>query len=263
MRKEMKKILVLILTAIMILSINITVFALNLPYEPFVEKSSIEKKVIKPFAGAREATEEQMKKWANLEKQATQKQMQRWAKNEKQSSKNIVSNTEIGTLGTNLFPFWYFGQEENYSCGAACIRMALKYLTGATFPELDMRDGCNTTTNGTYTSDMVNYINTMQDDNTYLARFNAVKELMRDNLYAGVVTFDAPPIIGVKESRVAGWPFNLGGHFLTIYSVEDDKSAFGICDPWAGYINDTNTAYDKSLDTLFDAYDSVNIGYMY
>ena len=87
---------------------------------------------------------------------------------------------------------------------------------------------------------------------------------MKNNFYSGIVTFEAPPIIGVRESTSDDWPYDLGGHALAVYSTMSDKSEFALCDPWAGYVDDDNNRwYDKSDDDLYDAYDAVNIGYMY
>ena len=100
----------------------------------------------------------------------------------------------------NMSPFIYFAQEKYYSCGPACVKMALRYIKGVTYAELTIRSGCNTTTSGTYLSNMKTYINSKQNSNTYITKYGVAKSTMKNNLYTGIVTYDSPPIMGLKET---------------------------------------------------------------
>ncbi|MDR1217649.1 MAG: C39 family peptidase [Oscillospiraceae bacterium] len=166
-----------------------------------------------------------------------------------------------------LSPFYYYAQELDYSCGAASVRMAMRYLTGSAYSESVIRSGCNTTsTNGTTIVNMKTYINSIQSQNAYYDKYGASKSTMKDDLYAGIVTYGAPPIIGLKEVLSNGWPYNLSAHITVIHSVASDKSSVYICDPWTGYIvgsGNTYTTYSKTTDTLYTAYSLINIGYMF
>ena len=167
---------------------------------------------------------------------------------------------------TNPSLFYYYAQENNYTCGPACVKMALKYLTGTTYSETAISIGCNTTsTNGTYLSDMCTYINGEQNSNSYVTRYNVSKTTMTDNLYDGIVLCDAPPVIGIQESTTLGWPFNLNAHFVTVYAAKSDKSVVMIADPWAGYISMASSYkwYSKSMDDVYTGYISCGCGYMY
>mgnify|MGYP001160543023 FL=1 len=257
MRKGIRRLLPLMLCTIMVLSSGLVAFAASSPTEPLIDHNDTEKKISDyskagSFGGLREATDEDMQRWNNVEKQLP---------------KDTSSDPKIGAKAswTTLTPFTYYGQLTNYSCGAASVRMALKYLTGTTYAESTIRTGTNTTSSsGTTIANMISYINDEQDENVYVGRYNQSKATMKNNLYSGVATFDAPSLIGIQESTSDGWPFDLAGHAVAIYAAMSDKSDFGICDPWAGYVDDDdNRWYVKSDDDLYDAYDAINGGYMY
>ena len=167
---------------------------------------------------------------------------------------------------SNMSSFSYFAQETSYSCGPACVKMALKYLTGTTYYESIIRNGCYTSsTSGTTLYNMASYINSRQSINNYVERYGQTKAQMKTDLYVGINSCDAPPIIGVKELDTLGWPFNLSAHFVTVYSIKSDKSEVAVADPWAGYVNSNSPykCYDITTDNLYLGYNSVNCGYMY
>ncbi len=235
--------------------------------------------------GALEATESDMNHWANVEKQYSSSAIRSEADAIQQSlavenystllpslsfaNKNPVA---IQTSPVNVTASWiltsrsfyYFAQETNYSCGPACVRMILRNITGVTYSESTIRSGCKTTTSGTYLSNMVTYTNSLQNHNYYVARYQQSKTNMQNDLYSGITTFDSPPIVGLRESIVNGWNYNLSAHFVALYAVRSDKSSFLLTDPWSGYIGDlANRDLNKSISELYDAYNSVNVGFMY
>ena len=210
--------------------------------------------------GAAEATDEQVDYWNNQDK-ANESDVNR---TETEALAELSPNTRAASWILTSRYFYYYGQEKGYSCGPACVKMALRNITGIAYSESVIRTGCNTTPSGTYLSDMVEYINEMQDHNLYVARYLQTKATMQSNLYTGIVNWDAPPIIGVRESTTSGWNYNLGGHFVTVYAVSSDKSAFLISDPWSGYIGDSaNRDLNISVDNLYTGYNAINIGYMF
>jgi len=165
---------------------------------------------------------------------------------------------------SRLGSFVYYGQEQNMSCGAASVRMALKYITGTEYSESTVRSGCGTGPNGTYLSNMVTYANSMQNSNVYTSQYLANQTTMKNNLYAGITTFDAPPIVGLVESTTYGFPYTGNGHFVTIYGIKSDKSEMAIADPWAGHVGDSsNMFYSVTASNLHSAYSTLNLGYMY
>ena len=143
--------------------------------------------------------------------------------------------------------------------------MALRNITGITYSEEAIALGCATSTSeGTYVSDMVAYINEEQDHNYYLAQYNESKENMLSDLYDCIVYYDSCPIIGVKERTTAGWYYNLNAHFVIAYAVYSEMDSFLLTDPWIGYLGDSySKALVVSVDNLYTAYNSVNIGYMW
>lgn len=161
---------------------------------------------------------------------------------------------------------YYYSQQLSYSCGPACVRGALHNINGSAPSEESVRKGCGTTTSGTFLFNMVTYINQQQNHNHYVSRYQQSQSTMRDNLYSGIVTWDAQPIVGLTENTATGWPYGNGtvGHFVRIYAVMSNKSAFMISDPWAGYINDfDNSNYSKTTSQLYKAYNSIDCGYMF
>lgn len=165
----------------------------------------------------------------------------------------------------DMSSFVYYAQELNYSCGPACVKMALKYITGTTYSEATIRTGCNTSTSGTAIDNMKTYINSEQGYNTYETHFRESKTTMKNHLYSGIVACDAPPIVGLQESTSDGWFFNISAHYVAVYSVKSDKSEVAIADPWAGYVSSSSPYkwYDKSTNDVYSAYNAINCGYMY
>lgn len=161
--------------------------------------------------------------------------------------------------------FTYYAQEKKYSCGPACVRMALYYLTDTVYNESVIRIGCGTTFSGTYLRDMKNYINSEQTIHSYNTCFGASLSSMQSDLYNGLNYGGALPIIGVQESTANLWPFTLTSHTLAVYYITSDYSTFCVADPWAGYSNPNSSykCYSVSSSMLYDAYSAKNIGYMY
>ncbi len=199
------------------------------------------------FSGGREATEEHME------------EAKKHRKPELPAGAKALLNRR-----QNLPSFPYYGQETDHSCGPACVRMALKYLTETDYGEAEIYNGCQTTPGGTYLWDMARYINTKQSVNYYVQKYQVSRTEMKNDLSAGINVYNAPPIIGIRELTRNGWPYDLSAHFVTVYGVGDNQSSFSICDPWAGYVGgSSNRWYRKSADVLYQAYNLVNLGYMY
>lgn len=169
---------------------------------------------------------------------------------------------------TYLSGYLVYNQTTSYNCGPAAVQAALKYLNGSTPTQATIAEGCKTTsTSGTYLSDMLTYINSEQSKNTYTSKYQDNSTNMKNYLYSGVVSYDAPPIIGMAFSSSDGWLYSSGGHFMSVYGAKSDKSAFALADPWIGYsdsgLTDNAWSYSKSATDIFNAYNSVNIGLMY
>lgn len=168
---------------------------------------------------------------------------------------------------TYLSGYLVYNQTTSYNCGPAAVQAALRYLNGSTPTQATIAESCGTTTSGTYLADMLTYINDEQDENTYISKYQANSTNMKNCLYSGVVTYDAPPIIGMAFSSNDGWLYSSGGHFMSVYGAMSDKSEFALADPWIGYSNSglsgNSWSYSKSATDIFNAYNSVNIGLMY
>lgn len=183
--------------------------------------------------------------------------------------KPVVSESTVTSRATwtCLSDYLVYSQTTSYNCGPAAVQAALEYLTGSTPTQATIAEGCKTTTAGTYLSDMLTYINSEQSENKYVSKYEADSTNMKTYLYAGIVIYDAPPIIGMAFSSSDGWLYSSGGHFMSVYGTTSDKSTFALADPWIGYSNsgltDNAWSYSKSATDIFNAYNSVNIGLMY
>lgn len=161
----------------------------------------------------------------------------------------------------STYTFYYYGQELSYSCGAASVRMALKALSNLSLSESTIRKGCGTTsTDGTYVSDMTDYMVDTQDDYAYDSKYSILSSLFHSNLY-NAISDGAPPIVGIKTSTSDGWFYNTSGHFIVPYAIMSDKSSYALADPWGGYAGvDDWKWYTKSAGDLWSAY-TFTIGY--
>lgn len=167
----------------------------------------------------------------------------------------------------NMSSFIYYAQETNYSCPAACARMALRYLTGQYYSEETVREGCKIfDETGGALEDAKDYLNAELDQVNYSYIEYPTKTFVKDNLYTAIVTKDVPAIIAVCESTEDGWPFDLPVHAVTIYSITSTKSDVAIADPWGGYISNTSPYrwFDMSMNDLYAAHSVVGLaGFIY
>ena len=180
----------------------------------------------------------------------------------KQRSRSLGTRASFYYYPSTILNFVYYGQEYNNTCGAANLRMAIKMLTNTTLEESVIRDACMTG-NTFYMWDMASYLNQKQSTNNYICMYDVSQATMEINLYSGIVYYDAPPIIAVKEVQLNGWPFNTGSHSLLVYGVNGDHSSFAVADPFGGYMNSVIKTYYASSDLLYNGYSLTDAGYMF
>ena len=242
----MKRLITILLLIAMIMTFSIGANATD--KEPYMSVS-----------GTKEATETQMELAANLSKDGLAVN-----RTVEEALATVQGARSTNWIYTDRY-FYYYGQEQNYTCGPASVRMALRNITGEEYSESVISAGCNTTASeGTYLADMVTYINSMQNHNTYIAKYKDTKATMKSNLYKGIVNWDAPPIVGLKETTSDGWNYNLGGHFVVVYGVYSNQKKYAVTDPWSGFIGDSaNRDITVSVNMMYTAYSAVNIGYMF
>lgn len=195
--------------------------------------------------------------------EATQEEMDYWAQRAKDYDYNEDPDVSIPGARASwvyLDPFTYYDQQRGNSCTVACLRMALKYITGSTPSEdtIIKSTGVPCSINNAVT-----YFNDYTTDYEYTAKFQASKSTMKTDLY-NAVNNEVPPIVGLNPTLDDGWPYEFRSHAVTVYSVMSDKSQFAVCDPYAGYADEPESRwYDRTADEMFRAYDAHNSGYMY
>lgn len=260
----MKKLLALILASIMLLSVSMVTFASEITdNDGFVEAGEIyvgieertKNSAIGGPAGALPATEEQLAAISLYEEE-----------------KNLLEPTSSTRATWTYLPNYYvYNQTTSYNCGPASIQAALRYINGSTPEQSEIARGCGTTLDGTDIGSMAEYINTegLQNRRQYKEVLDSSKSLMTSRLHTGIVSYDAPPIIGMIFWESDGWYYDSPGHFMSVYGVKSDQSAFALADPWIGYATSdpdlvgVSWSYSKDADTIYRAFSSYNIGYMY
>jgi len=158
------------------------------------------------------------------------------------------------------YAFYYYGQEANNTCSKACLRMLMKSVTGSAPSESNINLGAFASVNA-----MIIWI-ASNHGFQYYGGFNASQATMEQNLDETIADCNMPAIVGLGETTVSGWPYNLPNHYVSIYSIMSDQSWVAIADPWAGFIGDTNNRwYDRTFSVLYDAYrrPQIEIGYLW
>lgn len=176
---------------------------------------------------------------------------------EKSTISTRGSSNTWSTLGT----FTIYIQETNYYCGPACVKSVLNFINGSSPLQFIVALGCNTTTSGTYLADMISYLNSKQTVNVYEGAYQETQTKLARYLYFDINTRGIPCIIGFACSTENGWQYSSNGHFSCVVAARDDRGAFILADPLPGYLGYGVGGYVKTIDELFYAYNSVNIGF--
>lgn len=173
-------------------------------------------------------------------------------------------NISRATTWTHLpGTFYLYYQTTNYNCGPACVQSAIKYINGTAPSQSTVATGCGTTTNGSYLSNMVTYLNSMQNKNNYVDLYQEGRDTFKFCLYSTIHDVKVPAIVGFGCSKNDGWLYNSNGHVVCINAARDDYEAFQLADPLTGYLGfpDSYAFYQKSTTELYNAYSSVNVGF--
>jgi len=148
--------------------------------------------------------------------------------------------------------FTCFKQEQSYSDGAACVRMALRVLNGKDYGEAAIRTGCKTTTKGTNINDMRVYINSKSATKYGTFAKSAIsKDTFKNKIYNSIVNKHAPVILLVNQT-VGTWPSGVDRRtqfFIVVKAISSDKTKLKIADPWMR----SSDYYEISTDTAYQA----------
>lgn len=192
------------------------------------------------------------------------------AKSKEMPDKAIVSESTIQPRTTTwiyLDNYVVHAQSTSYYCVPASAKAALIYLTGSSPSQQEIYEStCSVVGNGVTMASIKDYLNSAQSVNTYISKYEVTLDTMKDRLYAGIDTYDAPPLIGLKFYEEDGWPYTMnGGHCVTIYGAKSDQSKFAIADPWIGYsgsgLADLPWSYSMESDKIHAA--NMHYGFIY
>lgn len=183
--------------------------------------------------------------------------------NEKKAILEAIRSQPVTYSNTweSLDTFTIYTQLFNYYCGPACVKSTLNYINGSAPSQITIAIGCNTTTSGTYMSDMVEYMNSKQDAVYYIDEYGAAKVDFGNCLYADIAYYGVPSIVGFACRMEDGWQYNSNGHVCCVVAVRSDRGEVILADPFIGYIGGSEVAYYRTLDKLYAAYSSANCGY--
>lgn len=239
----MKKLLPVLLSVLLIASFSISVSASG----------------TQSYTGALEYDETV----ANANRNLTDEEIQKL--NEKLAMQFQTSETQNVTRETTWVDvpgtFVLYFQTTSYNCGPACVQSAINYLSESDLSQSTVAEGCQTTTNGTYLSNMVPYLNDHQNQNLYVEAYNKTQSVFADNLFRAIDYYDSPGIVGFACTEGGVWQYSTDGHFVCINSARSDQGAFQLADPLIGYLGLSVHFYRMPVADLYNAYNSVNIGY--
>lgn len=148
--------------------------------------------------------------------------------------------------------FTCFKQERGYSCGPACVRMALWVLNGKDYGEAAIRTGCGTTSSGTSVGYMCAYINTKSATKyRVFGKSGISKDTFKNKIYNSIVNKHAPVILLVNQT-VGTWPSGVdkrANHYIVVRAISSDKTKLKIADPY----QESSDYYEISTDTAYQA----------
>ena len=159
----------------------------------------------------------------------------------------------------------YYAQLQSMSCGPACTRMVLKYVTGIGYSEATIRNGMvYSETSGTTLGALTNYIKD-KSDRYYTNYYGTSQAYIMSGMMSSIRNYDSPPSVGLKSSQAYGFPVTgSGGHFIVINGITSDLDTVKVLDPWSGY---SGNGYNGSLpanyqitaNNLMNAYNSLSV----
>lgn len=163
--------------------------------------------------------------------------------------------------------YYVYNQIKSYYCGPASVQAVLRYINGSTPTQATVAAALNADTyQGTYMSDIKDYLNEKQSEHTYYVSYSSTLDTLKSKVYSDIVTNDVPLIIGLVFSD-DDWLYSTPGHAMSIYGVASDKSVFWLADPWIGYsgsgLSSNSSSYSKSADIVYDAYSTAGAGLSY
>lgn len=153
--------------------------------------------------------------------------------------------TKISLPGT----FTIYQQENDWYCVPACVKSALKYITGATYEQSKIAEDMGTIMAvGTESSKIAPYMDAMQNEYWYVRKDKPTKSSIELYTYNAVVTNKVPAFMCIINPLGEKWHYGTKGHCLIINAIYSDKSKVQFADPLGGtqqgwpyyYIKDTS-----------------------
>lgn len=163
----------------------------------------------------------------------------------------------------NGFMIWK--QSKSYYCVPASCKAAMNHLTGSSDSQDTIANALGTTTSGTPFSNAKTYLNDSQNSNYYVNKeYDTALSTLKANLYTGIHTYDAPPLISVKLSTAGGWPYDTSGHTMLISGARSDQEEFRIADPYIQWEDSgASMYYSKTASAIRTAIYNRGNGYIY
>ncbi|MBO4419110.1 MAG: C39 family peptidase [Oscillospiraceae bacterium] len=165
----------------------------------------------------------------------------------------------VWTIDGSGHGFYYYPQQEYYTCVAACARMCLRGVSGISVTEASVVKAMNLTpTQNCTIQAAVNYLNSKQGNYHYNEWYSLWSSGFH-RLQLEAVCSGAPTMIGIAVPNGASyWPYATNGHCVACYGMMDDKSYYMIADPAGGYESEPSWRwYSRTASQVWAAYSSV------
>ncbi|MDP4119601.1 MAG: C39 family peptidase [Bacillota bacterium] len=142
--------------------------------------------------------------------------------------------------------FTMYQQENNYYCAPASVESVLEYDTGCYYTQSDIASDLGTTSSGTDATKIAPYLNTKQDDNTYIRTATPNQSTMCNDLAFTIAGWGYPCLMSICNPTGANWHYGTNGHRLVINAVYSDDSKIQFADPLGGWEADWPCFYEKT-----------------
>jgi hypothetical protein len=170
---------------------------------------------------------------------------------EKLASVEALKNSPVQSrLSKFTLPgFTMYRQENDIYCVPACVKSALKYITGATYEQSKIAEDMGTIMAvDTESSKIAPYMDAMQNEYWYVRKDKPTKSSIELYTYNAVVTNKVLAFMCIINPLGEKWHYGTKGHCLIINAIYSDKSKVQFADPLGGtqqgwpyyYIKDTS-----------------------
>lgn len=144
-----------------------------------------------------------------------------------------------------------YEQLDQYYCVPATMQTILRYNNGTTPPSQDMIASEMGFTSGAGVDflKVPDYLNRKQSKNSYTMHKKSDKNAMTYRINNDITGYVAPTPIRIQVSNSSDWFYTTAGHAIVCNSITSDSSKVQLVDPAVGY-----SWYEKSTSDLYKVF---------